>query len=47
MFENKEKMAESQSKFNELSLDTALNGIDVDFHPGAQKYYEEQGVWKS
>lgn len=47
LFENKDTMAQSQSKFKELSLENAMNGIDVAFHPGAQKYYEEKGVWKS
>lgn len=47
LFENQETMAGAHAKFGELSLETALSGIDVEFHPGAQKYYEEQGVWES
>lgn len=31
-------------KFNEFDLATCADGVDVAFHPGAQKYLEEQGV---
>ncbi len=44
LFENQESMAGSHDKFKELSLETAMNGIDVEFHPGAIKYYEEKGI---
>lgn len=46
LFENQEAMATAHAKFEELSLETALDGIDVEFHPGAQQYYEEVGAWK-
>ncbi|MDO5539441.1 MAG: TAXI family TRAP transporter solute-binding subunit [Eubacteriales bacterium] len=46
LFENQETMAAAHAKFEELSVESALNGIDVEFHPGAQKYYEEVGAWK-
>lgn len=46
LFENQETLLAAHAKFEELSVDTALNGIDVEFHPGAQKYYEEVGAWK-
>ena len=44
LFENQETMSGSHDKFKELSLESAMAGIDVDFHPGALKYYEEQGI---
>ena len=28
---------------NDLSVDKALDGITVDYHPGAIKYYKEIG----
>ena len=31
-------------KGNYMSLDSALSGIPSDLHPGALKYYEEQGI---
>ena len=46
LFENQETMLSAHAKFEELSVETALDGIDVEFHPGAQKYYEEVGAWK-
>lgn len=46
LFENQETLLAAHAKFGELSVETALNGIDVEFHPGAQKYYEEVGAWK-
>lgn len=47
LFENQQTMSGAHDKFKELSLEHAMDGIDVEFHPGAQKYYEEKGVWKS
>lgn len=34
----------SHDKAKEITLDTALDGIDIDMHPGAQKYFDEEGV---
>ena len=44
LFENQEALAAGHAKFELLNLDDAVKGIAVPFHPGAQKYYEEQGV---
>ena len=44
LFENQEKLAEGHAKFEFLNLEDAVKGISVPFHPGAQKYYEEQGI---
>ena len=44
MFENQDKLAEAHAKFESLSLEDAVKGINVPFHAGAKKYYEEQGL---
>lgn len=42
MYENADKMAHDKAKF--ITLENALNGIGIDLHPGAKKYYEEKGL---
>jgi len=42
LFEHTDKMAHDKADF--ITLDTALDGIGIDLHPGAKKYYEEQGI---
>ncbi|MBP2076310.1 TAXI family TRAP transporter solute-binding subunit [Oceanobacillus polygoni] len=42
IYENADSMAHDKAQF--IQLETALDGIGIDVHPGAQKYYEEQGV---
>ena len=44
LFEQKDALAAGHDKFSLLDLKEATNGISVPFHPGAAKYYEEQGV---
>ncbi len=44
MFENKDELAAGHDKFSLLNLEDAVKGIDVPFHPGAAKYYAEQGI---
>lgn len=36
----------SHDKAKQISTDTALEGIDIDLHPGAEKYFDEEGVEK-
>jgi hypothetical protein len=44
MFDNKDALVEGHAKFEFLNLEDAVKGINVPFHPGAAKYYEEQGI---
>lgn len=44
LFENLDTLAQTNAKGNEIELEKALEGITVDVHPGAQKYYDEQGI---
>ncbi|GAB1484465.1 TAXI family TRAP transporter solute-binding subunit [Treponema sp.] len=46
LFENQAALALSHAKGKELSLETAVQGASVDFHPGALKYYKEKGAVK-
>ena len=44
MFDNKDSLVAGHAKFEFLTLEDAVKGITVPFHPGAKKYYEEQGL---
>ena len=45
LFEKQQELAAIHPQARELSLDTALTGSPVPFHPGAIRYYRERGVW--
>jgi TRAP transporter TAXI family solute receptor len=45
LFEKQSELATIHPQARELSLDTALTGSPVPFHPGAIRYYRERGVW--
>jgi TRAP transporter TAXI family solute receptor len=40
------KMAQAHAKGKDVQLKTALAGMAIPLHPGAEKYYREQGVIK-
>lgn len=42
IYENAEGMA--HDKASSITLDSALDGIGIDLHPGAQKYFDEEGI---
>lgn len=42
VYENADSMAHDKAQF--IKVENALDGIGIDVHPGAQKYYDEQGV---
>lgn len=42
IYDNTDKIAHDKAK--EISLDKALDGVGFDLHPGAKKYFEEQGL---
>ncbi len=44
MFENLDRLRATHERANDITLDTALEGQSVDLHPGAQRYYEEEGI---
>lgn len=43
MFDNKADIAAAHTKGALIDLDTAVSGVSIPFHPGAAKYYAEQG----
>lgn len=44
IYENLGDVQEINAKANYMSLEDALSGIPSDLHPGAMRYYEEQGI---
>lgn len=44
LFENKEAIATAHAKGVELDIQTATEGVSVPLHPGAARYYKEQGI---
>jgi TRAP transporter TAXI family solute receptor len=46
LFEGKAEISAAHPKGAELSLESAILGIPVPFHPGALKYYREKGALK-
>lgn len=44
IYENTDKIMHPKGEF--IKAETALDGIDIDVHPGAQKYFDEAGVGK-
>ena len=45
LYENSDFLKERLNYFKNFSLDHALDGMCLDIHPGAKKYYQEQGVF--
>ncbi|MBN1152723.1 MAG: TAXI family TRAP transporter solute-binding subunit [Dehalococcoidia bacterium] len=44
LFTELDELRTAHTKGNEVSLDTALDGMSLKLHPGAVKYYKEAGV---
>lgn len=42
IYDNADKISHAKGEF--ITIDSALDGIGIDLHPGAQKYFDEQGV---
>ncbi|NHM28612.1 TAXI family TRAP transporter solute-binding subunit [Desulfofundulus sp. TPOSR] len=46
IFEKRDEIAKVHEKGKSINLDTAINGISIPLHPGAERYYKEMGVLK-
>lgn len=46
LFENQADLAKANAKGKELSLQTAIKGMSIPLHPGAEKYFKEKGIAK-
>jgi TRAP transporter TAXI family solute receptor len=46
LFENKAEITAAHSKGADLSLESAVSGMPIPFHPGALRYYREKGALK-
>lgn len=44
IYENTDKITHAKGKM--IKAETALDGVDIEVHPGAQKYFDEIGVGK-
>lgn len=44
LFENQKQLAMGHAKGKELSIQTAVKGVSIPFHPGAVKFYKEKGA---
>lgn len=42
IFENLDKVTHAKGKI--ISAENAVNGVGIEIHPGAQKYYDEKGI---
>ena len=44
MFENLDDLSAGHAKFANMSLETATQGVSLPYHPGAVKFFEENGM---
>ncbi|PLR79093.1 C4-dicarboxylate ABC transporter substrate-binding protein [Bacillus sp. V3-13] len=46
IYENLDTLGAKHDKGKEIKLDTALEGLTIPVHPGAEKYFKEKGISK-
>ena len=44
IFENLDQVSAAHAKGKLINIENALNGVGIDVHPGAKKYFDEKGV---
>lgn len=44
MFEQRQVIVDTHDRGNDIKLETALEGMPIDLHPGAKRYYDEKGI---
>ena len=46
LYDNQKDLVTAHSAAKDMKLESALNGLTVPLHPGAEKYYKEKGLIK-
>lgn len=46
LYENQKELVTAHSAAKDMKLESALNGLTIPLHPGAEKYYKEKGIKK-
>jgi hypothetical protein len=44
LFEQRQVIIDTHDRGNDIKLETALDGMPIDVHPGAQRYFDEMGI---
>lgn len=44
LFEQRQVIIDTHTRGNDIQLETALQGMPIEVHPGSQRYYDEKGV---
>lgn len=44
LFEQRQVIIDTHDRGNDIKLETALDGMPIDVHPGSQRFYDEKGI---
>ena len=44
IFEKRQTIIDTHSRGNDINLETAIEGMPIELHPGSERYYKEMGV---
>lgn len=44
LFEQRQVIIDTHDRGNDIKLETALDGMPIELHPGAKRYYDEMGI---
>ncbi len=44
LFEERQVIVDTHERGNDIKLETAVEGMPIDLHPGAARYYDEMGI---